>query len=58
MEADVYLLTDERPGLLPNPGSALGAPGLELAHSAPATDQLLSDLRSDQGMEWVPTTRG
>jgi hypothetical protein len=56
VEADVYLLTDTRPGLLPNPGSALSAPGLELAHSAPATDQLLSDLRSDQGMGWIPTT--
>lgn len=51
VEADVYLLTDDVPALLPAP---LG--GLELAHSAPATELLLSDLRSDVGMEWVPET--
>ena len=28
--------------------------GLEPDHSAPATDALLTDLRSDVGMEWVP----
>ena len=50
IEADVYLLTDRRPALLPN---ALGD-GLILDHSAAATDLLLDDLRSDQGMEWVP----
>jgi len=54
VEADVYLLTDDRPSLLPKPGSVVGVPGLELTHSARATDLLLSDLRSDQGMEWVP----
>ena len=53
VEADVYLLTDRRPGLLPDP-TALGANGLELAHSARATDLLLTDLRSDAGMEWIP----
>ena len=54
VEADVYLLTDHRPGLLPAPSSALSPDGFELAHSAKATDLLLSDLRSDAGMEWVP----
>ncbi len=54
VEADVYLLTDERPALLPAPGSLLAADGMELAHSDRATDSLLADLRSDQGMEWVP----
>jgi hypothetical protein len=49
VQADVYLLTDETPALLPQP-----AGGLELAHSAAATDLLLSDLRADQGMGWVP----
>ena len=49
VQADVYLLTDETPALLPQP-----AGGLELAHSAAATDLLLVDLRSDQGMGWVP----
>jgi hypothetical protein len=54
VEADVYLLTDDRPALLPAPGSLLAANGMKLAHSDRATDQLLADLRSDQGMEWVP----
>ena len=53
VEADVYLLTDQRPALLPTPG-ALGPDGLDLAHSARATDLLLADLRSDAGMEWIP----
>ena len=56
VEADVYLLTDERPGLLPAPGTALGASGLALTHSAPANDRLLTDLRSDKGMDWVPAS--
>jgi hypothetical protein len=54
VEADVYLLTDHRPGLLPAPGSAFGPNGLQLAHSGKATGLLLDDLRSDAGMEWVP----
>jgi hypothetical protein len=50
VEADVFLMTDARPSLLPNPVLA----GLRIDHSAAATDELLSDLRSDKGMEWVP----
>lgn len=50
VEADVYLLTDDRPTLLPSPHS----PGLALAHDLPATDSLLDDLRADAGMGWVP----
>jgi hypothetical protein len=49
VEADVYLMTDEQPALLPAPQD-----GLFLSHSAPATVSLLDDLRSDEGMEWVP----
>jgi hypothetical protein len=48
VEADVFLLTDEQPSLL------AGGPGLTLARSEAANDLLLSDLRSDTGMEWVP----
>ncbi|MFL5684987.1 MAG: DUF2330 domain-containing protein [Chloroflexota bacterium] len=51
VQADVYMLTDESPAMLPYPD---GANGMTLQHSAPATDQLLSDLRSDRGMDWVP----
>jgi hypothetical protein len=54
VQADVYLLTDDRPALLPAPGSKLAEGGLRLAHSDAASDQLLADLRSDKGMEWVP----
>jgi hypothetical protein len=53
VEADVYLLTDRKPALLPNPD---GSNGLELGHSASASESLLADLRSDRGMEWVPTS--
>jgi hypothetical protein len=49
VEADVFLLTDREPALLP----ALSAE-LALAHSQPATGTLLDDLRSDDGMGWVP----
>jgi hypothetical protein len=53
VDADVFLLTDERPNLLPSP---IGLNGLELAHFAPATASLLDDLRSDRGMSWIPTS--
>jgi hypothetical protein len=51
VQADVYLMTDAKPRLLPIP---TGGNGLRLAHSAPANQQLLDDLRSDKDMEWVP----
>ncbi|MDO8485819.1 MAG: DUF2330 domain-containing protein [Candidatus Limnocylindrales bacterium] len=53
VEADVYLLTDRAPALLPAPD---GSNGLELGHSAAATESLLTDLRSDRGMDWVPSS--
>ena len=52
IDADVYLLTDRRPALLPAP---TGRNGISLAHSQPATGTLLSDLRGDRGMDWIPT---
>jgi Uncharacterized protein conserved in bacteria (DUF2330) len=54
VQADVYLLTDERPALLPNAGAFGESAGLILDHSDAASDGLLTDLRSDAGMEWVP----
>ncbi|MFN2417359.1 MAG: DUF2330 domain-containing protein [Candidatus Limnocylindria bacterium] len=54
VEADVYLLTDIRPALLPNAGAFAESDGLILDHSAAANETLLEDLRSDVGMEWVP----
>jgi len=49
IQADVFLLTDERPALLPAPND-----GLFLTHDQEANDLLLDDLRADAGMGWVP----
>src|SRR5207244_621213 len=49
VDADVFLLTDQLPAILPGTRD-----GLLLSHSAPATSRLLDDLRSDAGMDWVP----
>jgi hypothetical protein len=54
VEADVYLLTDAQPAMLPDAGAFAASDGLVLDHSEPATEALLADLRSDAGMEWVP----
>jgi hypothetical protein len=58
VEADVFLLTNDRPALLAgaSPVQALrtGRPGLVLTESGPASDQLMADLRSDKGMGWMP----
>jgi hypothetical protein len=51
VEADVYLMTDQAPALLPAPN---GANGMALDVSAPASTALLDDLRSDRSMDWVP----
>ena len=53
VEADVYLLNDQKPALLPAP---TGENGLTLLNNEPASDSLLTDLRSDRGMEWVPSS--
>jgi hypothetical protein len=49
VEADVFLLTDERPRLLPSQPD-----GFAVTHSDWANELLLNDLRSDDGMAWVP----
>ena len=49
VDADVFLLTDKRPALLPGPRAELA-----LKHDAAASARLLDDLRGDTGMEWVP----
>ncbi|MFN0146530.1 MAG: hypothetical protein ACKVT1_08475, partial [Dehalococcoidia bacterium] len=51
IEADVFLLTDEKPAIMPLPASAYS-----VTHSRKATTSLLDDLRSDVGMEWVPAS--
>ena len=50
INADVFLLTDRRPTLLPGDS----APGMALDRSGPANSRLLNDLRSDKGMDWIP----
>ncbi len=47
IEADVFLLTPERPQLL-------HGEGLVLNQSRPASELLLADLGSEEGMEWIP----
>ena len=49
VQADVYLLTDRVPAVLPGPNE-----GMELAYSNAASPRLLDDLRADKGMDWVP----
>ena len=50
VQADVYLLTDRRPALLPRPEG----PAVVLERSEPASGGLLADLRADKGMGWLP----
>lgn len=49
VRADVYLLTDRRPALLPR-----FQRGIALRYSGAASLPLLRDLRSDKGMDWLP----
>jgi hypothetical protein len=60
IEADVFLLTDEAPAMLPVPGGAggdgPGASGLRQIRSEAASQSLLQDLGSDRGMKWIPET--
>lgn len=48
VDADVFMLTDDKPKLL------AGGRGLRLERSEQASASLLADLRSDKGMEWTP----
>ena len=54
VNADVYLLTDDQPALLPTPVQAGSNRGMVLERSEEASDLLLDDLRSDKGMKWIP----
>jgi len=58
IEADVFLLTDRAPNMLPVPAGAQGsgpvAAGLVQQRSEAASEFLLSDLGSDRRMKWVP----
>jgi hypothetical protein len=56
--ADVFLLTDRKPAMLPAPAPASGtgpvANGLTLERSVPASAELLFDLRTDKKGDWIP----
>ena len=57
IQADVYLLTDIRPDMLPQAERATGKEdqrGLIQVVDAQASPTLLRDLRSDRGMRWLP----
>src|SRR5438128_900784 len=49
VDADVFLLTDEAPAILPGPRA-----GMALSHTGAASKELLDDLRGDAGMDWMP----
>ena len=51
VEADVFLLTDGTPTLLP---ASQTREGFNRSFSGPASKSLLNDLRSDTGMGWIP----
>ena len=51
VQADVYLLTERKPAILPKPGG-----GVRLEQSRRASDTLLADLRGDRGMDWLPAS--
>src|SRR4029078_3400798 len=52
IDADVYLLTDNRPNLLPDGNVA----GYTIEREVDAPKPLLQDLHSDKGMSWLPTS--
>ena len=58
VQADVFLLTDHEAAVLPQaeePNRFLSdQTGLIREVSEPASDQLITDLRSDRGMSWMP----
>ncbi|MGH2808112.1 MAG: DUF2330 domain-containing protein [Actinomycetota bacterium] len=53
VKADVFLLTENPPDMLPEPVVGKGK-GFVLSRNEPANDLLLADLRSDKGMKWLP----
>jgi hypothetical protein len=58
VDADVYLLTDHRPNLLSTSSIAKGfsRQTLSVTYDEKASDQLLTDLRTDKTGSWVPAS--
>jgi hypothetical protein len=55
VEADVFLLNESRPLLMPGLSEAGSSQGLVHERSEPASEDLLTDLAGDRGMDWLPT---
>ena len=55
VEADVFLLNQKRPTLMPEMKAPGSPQGLVLERSGKAPNLLLTDLAGDRGMEWLPT---
>jgi hypothetical protein len=55
VEADVFLLNQTKPLLMPGMDEAGSPEGLVHERSEEASEALLTDLASDRGMEWLPT---
>ncbi|HEU5004040.1 MAG TPA: DUF2330 domain-containing protein [Actinomycetota bacterium] len=60
VSADIYLLTDQAPAMLPDPtplrSNRTSTNGLVLNTSEQASASLISDLREDQGGSWIPAS--
>jgi hypothetical protein len=54
VEADVFLLTENQPDMLPAAEPAGSDEGMILERSERASRLLLTDLNSDRGMDWLP----
>jgi Uncharacterized protein conserved in bacteria (DUF2330) len=52
VDADVYLLTDNIPAMLPRP--ELDSDTMNIKYNDAASPLLLRELRSDRGMSWLP----
>jgi hypothetical protein len=55
VEADVFLLNETKPLLMPGLDEAGSSEGLVHERSEEASEALLTDLAGDRGMEWLPT---
>ncbi len=55
VEADVFLLNQTRPTLMPKLEAPGSSQGLVLERSEEASELMLTDLAGDRGMEWLPT---
>lgn len=53
IDAELFVLTDQRPSFYPVISSI---PGMHVLANERASDSLLSDLRGDRGMSWIPTS--